>query len=116
MSTPLAAPVIVATRLRRGAVNSVRGAARLVTDALVTARAAGASGLVVLRADSAFYAHDVIAAAARRGARFSVTARQTPTVLAAISRIDDTAWTPIRYPNAIWDEQEQRWISDAEVA
>ncbi len=23
---------------------------------------------------------------------------------------------PIRYPNAIWDEQEQRWVSDAEVA
>jgi hypothetical protein len=49
VSTPLAPPVIVAARLRRGAVNSVRGAARLVTEALVTARAAGASGLVVLR-------------------------------------------------------------------
>ena len=116
VSTPLAAPVIVATRLRRGAVNSVRGAARLVTDALVTARAAGASGLVVLRADSAFYAHDVIAAAARRGARFSVTARHTHAVVATISRIDQAAWTPIRYPNAIWDDDEQRWISDAEVA
>jgi hypothetical protein len=23
---------------------------------------------------------------------------------------------PIRYPNAIWEEAEQRWISDAEVA
>jgi hypothetical protein len=23
---------------------------------------------------------------------------------------------PIRYPNAIWDHDEQRWISDAEVA
>ena len=115
VSTPLAAPVIVATRLRKGAVNSVRGAARLVTDALVTARSAGASGLLVLRADSAFYAHDVIAAA-RRGARFSVTARQTPAVVAAISRIDEAAWTPIRYPNAIWDDDEGRWISDAEVA
>ena len=116
VSTPLAAPVIVATRLRKGAVNSVRGAARLVTDALVTARSAWASGLLVLRADSAFYAHDVIAAAARRGARFSVTARQTPAVVAAISRIDEAAWTPIRYPNAIWDDDEGRWISDAEVA
>ena len=25
-------------------------------------------------------------------------------------------WTPIRYPHAVWDEDEQRWISDAEVA
>ena len=34
VSTPTAAPVIAATRLRRGSVNSARGAARLVTDAL----------------------------------------------------------------------------------
>ena len=30
--------------------------------------------------------------------------------------IDETAWTPIRYPNAVWDDEEQRWVSDAEVA
>ena len=34
----------------------------------------------------------------------------------AIATIDDTAWTPIRYPNAVWDDEEQRWVSDAEVA
>ena len=39
ISTPLAAPVIVAIRLRRGSANSARGAARLVADALRTARA-----------------------------------------------------------------------------
>ncbi len=43
--------------------------ARLVADALVAAKAAGVGGpdgkgLIVLRADSAFYNHDVIAAAA----------------------------------------------------
>jgi hypothetical protein len=26
------------------------------------------------------------------------------------------AWTPITYTNAVWDEQEERWISDAEIA
>jgi hypothetical protein len=30
--------------------------------------------------------------------------------------IGETAWIPIHYPNAVWDEQEQRLISDAEVA
>ena len=121
-STPLAAPVILATRLRKGSVNSARGAARLVTDALVTARTAGAGGphrhvgLVLLRADSAFFSHDVLAAARRAGARFSVTARMNPAVVAAISQIDETAWTAIRYPNAIYDQDERRWISDAEVA
>src|SRR5664280_1064205 len=68
VSSPLAAPVIVATRLRKGSTNSARGAPRLVADALAAAKAAGAGGphgdgLVVLRADSAFYSHDVVAAA-----------------------------------------------------
>ena len=75
VSTPLSAPVICATRLRKGSTNSARGAARLVADALVaakTARAGGpvGNGLIVLRANSAFYSHDVIAAAHRAGVRF----------------------------------------------
>jgi hypothetical protein len=37
-------------------------------------------------------------------------------VLKAISGIQESAWTPIHYPNAIWDEDEQRLVSDAEVA
>ena len=40
----------------------------------------------------------------------------TTTVTAAIASIDDDAWAAIKYPNAIWDEAEQRWVSDAEVA
>ena len=34
----------------------------------------------------------------------------------AITSIDEQAWVAIRYPNAIYDEDEQRWVSDAEVA
>jgi hypothetical protein len=116
VSTPLAAPVIAATRLRRGSVNSARGAARLVADGLAAARSAGATGLVIVRADSAYYGHDVVAAIGRAGARFSVTARMNPAVTAAIAGIDEDGWTPIHYPNAIWDADEQRWVSDAEVA
>jgi hypothetical protein len=44
VSSPLAAPVIVATRLRKGSTNSARGASRLVADALAVATAAGAGG------------------------------------------------------------------------
>ncbi|HZW43468.1 MAG TPA: IS1380 family transposase [Dermatophilaceae bacterium] len=116
VSTPTSAPVIAATRLRKGGTNSARGAARLVTDALITAKACGGSGLVTVRADSAYYGHDVIAAARRGGARFSVTARMNPAVTTAISSIPESAWTPIHYPNAIWDDDEQRFISDAQVA
>ena len=114
--TASAAPVIVATRLRKGSANSARGAARLVADALVTTRNCGATGTVVLRADSAFYGREVIAAARRAGARFSITARKDRAVTAAISAIPDDAWTTIRYPNAVFDEQLGHWVSDAEVA
>ena len=116
VSTPLSAPVVAATRLRRGGTNSARGAARIVADALVTTKACGGSGLVTVRADSAYYGHDVIAAARRGGARFSITARMNHTVLKAISDIEESAWVPTHYPNAIWDEDEQRLVSDAEVA
>jgi len=40
----------------------------------------------------------------------------TPTVTAAITSIPADAWTTIKYPNAVFDEDEQRWVSDAEVA
>ena len=116
VSTPRSAPVIVAARLRKGGANSARGADRFVSDALITARKAGATGELVLRADSAYYGHDVIAAALRQEARFSITARQDNAVRTAIASIDEQAWTPIKYTCAIFDEQQQRWISDAEVA
>jgi hypothetical protein len=116
VSTPLSVPVVAATRLRRGGTNSARGAARFVADALATTKVCGGSGLITVRADSAYYGHDVIAAARRAGARFSITARMNHTVLKAISGIEESAWIPIHYPNAIWDEDEQRLVSDAEVA
>jgi len=116
ISTPLAAPMIAATRLRKGATNSVRGAAKLLADTLATARRAGATGLVIVRADLAYYGYDIVNAARRAGARFSITARLTPSVIRAITTIDEQAWVPIRYPNAIFDQDEQRWVSDAEIA
>ena len=116
LSTPGAAPVIVATRLRKGSANSARGAARLVADALRTSRACGASGLLVVRADSAFYGRDVIAAITRAKARFSITARQDPGVKRAIAEIGEDAWTTIRYPHAVFDDQLGQWVSDAQVA
>ncbi|PRY07351.1 DDE family transposase [Kineococcus rhizosphaerae] len=37
-------------------------------------------------------------------------------MLRAISHIPDQAWIPIEYTDAVWDEDDQRWVSDAEVA
>jgi len=119
ITTPNGAPLICGALLRKGNTSSARGAARFVAGCVHTAKDAGAGadgGLVVMRADSAFYSHAVVAAARRGGARFCITARQNRSVQAAIATIDEAGWTPIQYPNAIFDADEQRWISDAEVA
>jgi len=116
VSTPTCAPVLVGTRLRGGTANSARGAESFTAEAISTARQAGVTGLLIARMDSAFYGGAPIAACRRAGVRFSVTARMDRKITKAIAGIPDHAWTPIKYPNAIFDEDEQRWISDAEVA
>src|SRR5687768_1044631 len=78
VSTPLSMPLIAVTRLRRGATNSARGAAKLLADALATIRRYGAAGLVLVRADSAYYGYDMVAACRRAWAPFSVTGHQSP--------------------------------------
>jgi hypothetical protein len=120
ISTPTTAPVIARARLRKGNTASAAGAGRLLAQALTTARAAGVTGQVLCRADSAYYGWAFVGTAIRHGAWFSVTARMNPAVIKAIGGIDDAAWTAIAYPNAIWEAGEQpgegHWVSDAEVA
>jgi len=116
ISTPLGAPVIAATRLRGGTAASARGAASFAQHAVGTARATGCTGTLVVRADSAFYSAAFTGAVRAAGAFFSVTVQMNSHVQAAIARIGEDAWVPIRYPRAIWDDQLRRWVSDAEVA
>jgi hypothetical protein len=116
ISTPLAAPVIAATRLRGGNAASARGAASLAARAIATARECGCTGMIIVRADSAYYAAGVIAAIRRGGARFSVTVPMNSKVTAAIAAIGEDAWTAIKYPRALFDDQLGCWVSDAEVA
>ena len=119
-STEQSAPVIVAQRLRKGSAGSPRGAARLVADALKTARALlpqpATDTTVLVRADSAFYGRPTIGAAVKAGARVSVTVRLDPNIKKAIGAIDEHAWTPIQYTDAVFDEATGAWISKAEVA
>src|SRR5512142_1015033 len=116
ISTPLSAPVIAATRLRGGNAASARGAASLAARAIATARQCGCAGTIIVRLDSAFYNAAVIGAIRRGGARFSVTVPANASIRAAIAAIPGGAWTAIRYPRAIWDDQLGAWISDAEIA
>jgi hypothetical protein len=116
ISTPIAAPVIAATRLRGGNAGSARGAASLATQAIGAARDCGCTGTIIVRMDSAYYNASVVGAVRRQDARFSVTVPMNSSVRAAIAAIPEGAWTAIRYPEAIWDDQLDCWISDAEVA
>ena len=116
VSTPLSAPVIAATRLRGGNAASARGAASLAARAIGTARDCGCTGTIIVRMDSAYYNGAVISAIRSQSARFSVTAPMNASIRAAIDAIPEQAWTPIRYPRAIWDDQLDAWISDAEIA
>lgn len=115
ITTPGMAPVIAAARLRRGNVASAHGTTKIVGEAVATARAAGAR-TVVVRADSGYYGAALASSARKADARFSVTVRSNPSVRAAITSISEDAWVPIAYPHALWDEADQRWISDAQVA
>jgi hypothetical protein len=111
------APVIVAQRLRKGSCGSPRGAARLIGDAVKQARRLlGPDRAVLVRMDSAFFGGPAVRAALAGGADVSVTVRLTSTIKTAIAGIEQTAWTPIEYPDAVFDQDSGAWISRAEVA
>ena len=116
ISTDTAAPVITGMRLRAGRAGSGKGAGRMVAQAITTARAAGATGQIVVRGDSAYGTRAVIEACQRAGVRFSLVLTKNPAVRRAIDAIDDESWTPVKYPGAVQDPDTGAWISDAEVA
>lgn len=116
-STTESSPVVVAQRLRKGAVSSARGANRLISDALSTVgRVDGQQAPVVVRADSAYYNAKVAKAVISNGAELSVTVRMDTAIKRAIRTIPEHGWTGIKYPQAIFDEGSGTWISEAEVA
>jgi hypothetical protein len=121
VSSPTCAPMIAASRLRAGNSASAAGIASVLGPVLAEAirrqRAAGPGRhLVLVRADSAYYGQALTRTVRRYGACFSVTARMDRGVSAAIASIPESAWTPIRYRRAVWNQADQQWDSEAQVA
>jgi Transposase DDE domain group 1 len=116
VKTGTCAPVIVATRLRKGSANSGKGAASLLREALATMRAMGITAQIIVRADSAYFSHKVVEVCRRAGARFSLAVAVRKKIREAITHIAEDSWTPIKYASAVWDAEEERWVSDAEIA
>ena len=115
ISTATGAPIITGARLRAGRSGSGKGAARMIAQAVASARAAGVSGQILVRGDSAYGTRAVVAACRRAGVRFSLVLTKNTAVTAAIAAIPEHAWTPVRYPGAVRDPDTGAWISDAEV-
>ena len=61
--------------------------------------AAGATGLLTVRADAGFYTQAVVAACQAHGARFSITVRQLPALQQVIAAIPEAAWQPTGWPD-----------------
>src|SRR5829696_6474344 len=116
ISTDTAAPMITGLRLRAGKTGSGKGAGRMVAQAIATARAAGVTGQILVRGDSAYGTRAVVNACRRAGVQFSLVWTKNTKVQAAIDAIAEDAWIPVRYPGAVADPDTGAWISDAEVA
>ena len=116
ISTAGSAPVIAGLRLPAGRANSAKGAARMVAQAISTARAISAHTTILVRGDSAFGSRAVVGMCLRHGAQFSVAMARNSAIDKAIAAIGQDAWTPVRYPGAVRDPDTGAWISDAQVA
>ena len=99
-----------------GAPPPARGAASMRPRRSARRWRPGAPGPSWSRMDSAYYNAAGVHCAIRRRGVLLGHRPDGPGRKAAIAAIREDAWTPIRYPQAIWDDQLACWISDAEVA
>ncbi len=104
-ATCSATGMVLFSRLRGGSAGAARGAKSFLTETVSRVRDAGATGQLVVRADSAFYSRAVLGTAVKHGVQFSITARQDKKIRAAIEAIEEDAWEPIPY-----------WLSTPEVS
>lgn len=95
MATRADTDEVIATRLRGGNANEMRGSGSFVREVIGRARRAGATGPLTVRADSGFYGKHVIAACCDHDVRYSITIKLWPFVRAAIDKIPHDAWQPL---------------------
>jgi hypothetical protein len=88
---------VLHARLRKGAANTARGILRFCDELIARCRRAGASGELTFRMDAGFWSAKLIKRLRRHQVRYSITVRQTKTIRAAITAIDQAAWLDIPY-------------------
>jgi hypothetical protein len=88
---------VLGVRLRGGNAYTARGAAGFLTQVFNRVRRAGATGPMVLRADSGFYSNAVAEACRKKGVSFSITVKLFKGLHNLIEAIDEKDWAPIAY-------------------
>jgi hypothetical protein len=88
-------------RQRAGQANTQRGALRFCQELIRRVRRAGASGEILVRADSGFWNKKVCAYLTRQGCRFSIGVNMQASVGALVAQISDEDWEPVAdYPDS----------------
>jgi hypothetical protein len=86
-------------RNRKGKANTQRGSARFVDELIARVRRAGHAGTIVIRADSGFENHKLMADLDRQGVEFSIGVKQSTKIRGLIDQIPETDWVTIEdYP------------------
>jgi hypothetical protein len=97
MATRAGTGEVLHARLRKG--SSQRGAKRFAEELIARVRRAGATGALTVRADAGFWNYALIDTLGRLGVAWSITVRINASIRKAIEKIDESAWTPIVYPD-----------------
>jgi hypothetical protein len=86
-------------RNRKGKANTQRGNPRFVDGLLARVRRAGATGTILIRADTGFENHKLFKTFDVRGVEFSIGVKQRKPIRALIEEIPETAWVTLAdYP------------------
>ena len=82
-------------RNRKGKANTQRGNPRFVDELIARVRRAGATGQILLRADTGFENHKLFKSLDARGVEFSIGVKQSKSIKALIDQIPQDAWVKI---------------------
>ncbi len=90
---------VLHARMRKGSAQSQRGAERFVRELVQRVRRLGATGPLLVRADSGFWSNKTVAALEQHGVRYSIGVSQQAHVREAIERIPEPSWQALAdYP------------------
>ena len=92
---------VLHVRQRKGQANTQRGALRFVEELLARVRSAGATGQILVRADSGFQNKKVCERLREQGCEYSIGVKLARHVCAQIAEIADQDWQSVTdYPDA----------------